>query len=819
MRILLSVFFVVVFQLIGFSQFTVKGVVTNENGEKIDFASVFIKETSYATSSIQDGSYRITDVEPGEYVVKASFIGYESVEKRIIVTDTTLVDFVLGGDIFQLSEIQIESTRAATEDPIPYSTIEAEEIQSRNIAQDVPYMLRWMPSVTVTSDAGAGIGYTGIRVRGSEASRTNVTINGVPLNDSESQAVFWVNMPDFLANVQDIQVQRGVGVSTNGTSAFGATVHLNTQNLRQNSFAILSGGIGSYNTNKASVHLGTGVMNNMYSIEGRFSVINSDGYIDRASSNLNSYFLSASRIEEGSSLRLNVFSGGEVTYQAWNGLPYQFLDTRRTFNTAGTKALEDPYNQQPGEEPYENEVDNYRQNHVQLIYNKALRDDVSLNVTGHLTQGEGYFENYENDQFSPDYEIPDSIFQDIVTQRWLDNLFYGVIYSLEVKKELFNFILGGGVNQYSGLHYGDVVWRESIPDSIQSNFRYYTNTALKREANAYARLNVKLGNFHPFVDLQVRSLSYSGKGEDSNGNILDFSDGKNFINPKVGMSYIPNKSHKAFIFYGITNREPGRSEYTDVAPGVIPQHETLNDMEIGYELTTKLLDVNVTFYDMQYDNQLVPVGELSDVGEPIRTNIEDSYRRGVELGALAKLNERISIGYYGTFSQNKAVNFTEFVDVWDDGSQIEIQHENTDLAYSPNQLHTVVTNFSILPVTSKQKVNVQANYKYVGSQFLDNTSSEFAKLDDFNYVDMQIQYGTSFKKVKNLTLTLQLNNVLNNRYVSNGWVYRYQAGFDNTQFDPYARYEGIKGETDVQNLTGLYPQALRNFLLGARIEF
>jgi len=776
MRILLSAVLVVFLNFAAFSQYSVKGVVTNEKGEKIDFVSVFLKDSPYATSTIQDGSYRIKDVKPGTYTIKASFIGYESIEKEITVSDSIIVDLVLGGDIYQLDEIQIEATRAATDDPVPYATIDAQEIQSRNIAQDVPYMLRWMPSVTVTSDAGAGIGYTGIRVRGSEASRTNVTINGVPLNDSESQAVFWVNMPDFLTNVEDIQVQRGVGVSTNGTSAFGATVHLNTQSLRQNSFAILSGGLGSYGTNKASVHLGTGVMNNMYSVEGRFSVINSNGYIDRASSNLNSYFLSASRITEGSSLRLNVFSGGEVTYHAWNGLPYQFKDTNRTFNISGTNKLEDPYNQQDGEEPYDNEVDNYRQNHVQLIYNKALSNDVSLNVTGHLTQGEGFFENYENDEFGPDFNIPDSISQDIVTQRWLNNWFYGAIYSLEMKKQYFNFILGGGLNQYNGLHFGDVIWRETVMDDDQFNIRYYTNEAVKREANVYARLNANLGYFHPFVDLQVRTYTYEGAGLDNDMIEIDFEDANTFFNPKLGVSFVPNQMHKAFVYYGITN----------------------------------------TFYDMQYDNQLVPVGQISDVGEAIRTNIKDSYRRGIEIGLKAKINERIALGYYGTLSQNKAAQFTEFVDDWDTGTQIEIMHENTDLAYSPNQLHTIVSSFSILPVTSKHRLTAQASYKIVGSQFLDNTSNEFAKLDGFSYLDMQFAYGTSFKKMKNFTLTLQLNNVLNSKYISNGWVYRYNASFDNSS-DPYSRYEGTN--TTFQNLTGLYPQALTNFLLGARVEF
>lgn len=795
---------------VAWSQFTIKGTVSNENAEPIDFASVFLKDSPYATSTIQDGSYRITNVKPGVYTIKASYIGYESIEREVMVNDSVTLDLVLGGNIFKLDEIEIEATRAASEDPIPYSTIESDEIQDRNIAQDVPYMMRWMPSVTVTSDAGAGIGYTGIRVRGSEATRTNVTINGVPLNDSESQNVFWVDLPDFLANVDDIQVQRGVGVSTNGTSAFGATVHLNTKNLRQNSFAIVSGALGSYNTNKASVHLGTGLMNNMYSIEGRYSIINSQGYVDRASSNLNSYYLSASRVVEGSSLTLNIFSGGEVTYQAWNGLPYQYLETDRTFNTAGTD--------KPGE-PYENEVDNYRQNHGQLIYNKAINPDVSLNVTGHVTMGEGFFENYKADEFSPDFNIADSTIQDIVIQRWLSNWLFGAIYSLEVRKERFNFILGGGLSQYNGLHFGDVIWRESIlEDEDQFNTRYYTNDARKREANIYGRLNLNLGMFRPFVDLQLRAFNYTLSGLDDDGIDVSLTDSEIFFNPKFGLSVLPSKQLKLFGFYGITNREPGRAEYRAAGENNLPEHETLNDLELGLVWNNKYVDFNLTAYNMQYDNQLVPVGELSDVGAPIRTNIDDSFRRGIEIGILGKISKRVALGYYGTYSQNKAVAFTEFIDSWDPPyEQFQVEHTNTDLALSPNQLHTFISDFSILPASSKHRLNAQVNYKIVGEQFLDNTSSEFAKLDAFSYMDAQFSYGTSFGKVKNLVITLQLNNILNNEYVSNGWVYRYRAGFDNTEFDPSARYEDQA--TGQQNLTGLYPQALRNFLLGARVEF
>ena len=750
----------------------------------------------------------------GEYVIKASFVGYESIEKKIEVLEDMDLDLILIGSIFQLDRIDIMATTAKKENPITFSSLDREKIEESNIAQDVPYMLRWMPSVTVTSDAGAGIGYTGIRVRGTESSRTNVTINGVPLNDSESQGVFWVNMPDLLSNVEDIQVQRGVGVSTNGTSAFGATVHMNTQTLKQNSFAILTGGIGSYNTKKASVHLGTGLMNNMYSVEGRYSIIKSGGYIDRASSDLSSYYFSAARVDDRSSLRLNVFSGGEVTYQAWNGLPYTFLENNRTYNSSGTEKQG---------EPYDNEVDNYRQTHGQLIYKREVGQNGVINLTGHITQGAGFFENYKADKFNKDFNLPDdtdTVRQDIVIQRWLDNLFYGLVYSYEYDKKNLNIIVGGGLNQYNGEHFGDVVWQQLDTSANQKAIRYYTNRSRKREGNIYVRLNYNIKNvLFPFVDLQYRALNYRYLGPDDNGEVLDITDNKGFFNPKVGLSYIPNKSNKLFAYYGVANREPSRSEYRESTPANRPSHETLMDIELGYNHSSKYIDADFTFFNMDYKDQLVPTGKLGDTGEPIRTNVDASFRRGIEFGLLAKFSKRVQAGYYGTFSQNKIENFTEFVDVWDDGSQTQIEHKNTDIAYSPNQLHTIVTKFHLLPVGGKHNLAAQANFKYVGSQFLDNTSSEFAQLDGFSFLDMQFNYSTSFMKVKKVAVTFQLNNVLNNLYVSNGWVYRFQSeGFNPTEGDspnPYARLES----GNQYNQTGYYPQATRNVLLGIRFEF
>ena len=809
-----KVFFTLLFLsiFIGLSaQYDIRGTVVNEQGEPLDFASVFILDSDYATATIQDGTYVLEDVKPGDYVLKVSFIGYQSVETQIVVDRDLTVPVVIRGTIFDLDQVEIQATRAELRDPVSYSELDKEAIEENYVAQDVPYILRWEPSVTVTSDAGAGIGYTGIRVRGSEASRTNVTINGVPLNDSESQSVFWVNMPDFLTNVESIQLQRGVGVSTNGTSAFGATLQMNTNNFRQNSFANINTAIGSFGTNKISAHIGTGLVNNMYSVEARYSRIASEGYIDRASSRLNSYYLSASRITDGSSLKLTVFSGGERTYQAWNGLPIQYLDSIRTYNTAGQKS-------DPNEGPYPDEVDNYRQTHGQLVYQKKLSKRSNLNLTGHVTQGRGYFENFREDAFWQDYNLDSSVVErDIAIQRWLDNLFYGVIGTYEYDVKWMNFKLGGGANQYNGDHFGDVIWRETDLTENEKATRYYFNEAVKREANIYSRFNFNILNVvYPFVDLQYRVVDYTGQGFNDDRVEIDIDDNLQFFNPKFGLSIIPNENHKLFAFYGITSREPSRDEYINTFFENTPSPERLRDLELGYSYLSKKMTADVTFYNMQYEDQLIPTGKIGDVGEPIRVNVPESYRRGLELSFLAKATSRIELGYNGTISQNKIANFTEFVDNWDTGTQDEVVHTNTNIAYSPSQLHTIITRWGLSPKGAKHNFALQANFKYVGEQYLDNTQSEFAKLDGFSYLDMMLNYKTKFWKLRDFAVNLQVNNVLNQKFVSNGWVYRFRTNEPSfVAGDPYLVTEG----PGRYNLTGVFPQATINFLLGVTAKF
>lgn len=792
-------------------QFTVSGTVTNQSGEPLDFASVFIKNSDYATATDPKGKFELSNVEAGKYILKVSFIGYESIEQEIEVIENLTLQLKILGTPYNIDQIEIQANRATFQQPVTNSEISKEEIENNYIAQDVPYILRWMPSVTVTSDAGAGIGYTGIRVRGSEASRTNVTINGVPLNDSESQSVFWVNMPDFLSNTNSIQIQRGVGLSTIGTSAFGANVNLSTQSFHQNSFAHINTGVGSFGTNKIGVKVGTGLLNNKYAIEARYTRIGSQGYVDRASSALNSYFFSASRITEGSSLRLNIFSGGERTYQAWNGLPIQYLDSIRRYNTAGTA--------KPGV-PYENEIDNYRQTHGQLIYNIAVGEKSILNLTAHITQGAGYFENYKANAQNIAYNLePDSITQDIIIQRWLENFFYGVIGTFDYKSNGLEVLIGGAINQYDGDHFGEVIWRQTdIGEKPRIN-RYYGNDARKREGNVYTRLSYNLkGKFIPFIDLQYRAVSYTYEGGNENRELIKGEDLLGFFNPKFGLSVLPNKQSKIYAFYGISNREPSRDEYILSNEENRPNPENLQDLELGFTHNSKSLNLDLTLFNMNYKDQLIPTGKLGNSGEPIRVNVPESYRRGVELSLNTKLNKHLSIGYTGTLSQNKIKSFSEFIDNWDTGEQVEIVHENTDISYSPNQLHVISSRINLLPNQKTHELAIQANYKFVGEQYLDNTGNENSLLSSFSFLDMMVNYRTSYKKLKELGVNLQVNNVLNNKYVNNGWIYRFQtAGIPASDIltDPYARSEGANN----YNLTGVFPQATLNFLLGVSFKF
>ncbi|WP_235296927.1 TonB-dependent receptor [Portibacter marinus] len=806
----------------GQSQFSISGNVSNEDGEHLVSAAVFLEGTEYGTLTNAKGDYMLENIPEDEYILKVTYLGYEPQSELIEVIADTEISFVLGGSIFGLDEIEINGTFVQKNMPFTYKNVSQDNVERLNMGQDVPYLLKYTPSMVVTSDAGAGVGYTGMRIRGSDPSRINVTINGVPLNDSESQLVFWVDLPDFASSTEDIQIQRGVGPSTNGTSAFGASINMNTNKIRLTPYLNLATSYGSFNTGKLSVMAGTGLLNNKFGFDIRYSRIQSDGYVDRASSNLSSFAGTFNYVTESSSLNFNIFTGSEVTYQAWNGLPVQFLETNRTFNSAGTE--------KPGE-PYKDEIDDYNQNHLQLHYNKALSDNLNVNLTGHYTRGLGFFENYKANEDPADFQLPGSITepQDLVIRRWLDNHFYGAIFegNYEDLSENHNVILGASANQYLGGHFGKVRWYEAqdVPVEhldtalVKDAIEYYNNDGNKIDFNTYAKWSFRfLNRFISYIDLQYRMVNYKFQGFNENGDLVDQTDNLQFFNPKFGLSYLLNNDSKIYVSYGIANREPNRNDYTESSVKTRPMHETLYDLELGYTLQSDIFSAGVNLYNMQYDNQLVLTGQINDVGEYTRTNVKNSYRRGVEFdGGINGI-----LGFHflmnATLSENRILNFTEFIDSWDTGEQIQKTYDITDLAFSPSIIIANDFGYEFFRNQPEQRLSVSLLSKYVGKQYIDNTTAEASKLDPYFYNDLLISYSYKrVKFVKDITFYLNVYNLFNQKYVSNAWIYRFSSeSYDPTGDDPYARAETDEG---IYNLTGLYPQAGRHFMAGLTFKF
>jgi len=794
------------------AQFSIQGNVKNENGEELIGASVFLKNTEFASISDVDAYFKIDQIPAGDYTLKVSYLGYTALEKNLsIAQNVDLKTLVLKGSFLGLDEIEIRSTWSDEDAPFAQSSIDKETIEKTNLGQDVPFLLKWTPSAVVNSDAGAGVGYTGIRIRGTDPSRINVTINGIPLNDAESHGVFWVDLPDFLASVDQIQIQRGVGTSTNGAGAFGATINMNTNQTYINPYSKINLGYGSFDTKKFSASVGTGLMRDKYSFNFRFSNLKSDGYVDRASSDLRSLYFSAGRITDKSALNVHVFTGSEVTYQAWNGLPYQFLQTDRTYNPSGTEKTG---------EPHANEVDDYDQTHVQVLYNRMIRS-WKLNLGFHYTKGRGFFEQYKADQDLLDYSLPEDLGStDLIRRRWLDNDFIGLIYALEKKFGGMNFTLGGGLNNYSGNHFGQVIWTEN-ETRIPQDHTYYLNDATKFDANVYAKINYALTDrFFFFADLQYRRLQYDFLGYNENNENVQQTDKLNFINPKLGLTYKIASSSKLFASFAIANKEPNRSDYTESTFEGRPEHETLYDLEFGYTVEKEKWGLEMNVYNMIYNNQLILTGQINDVGEYARQNIKSSFRTGIELSAQAELHELITIQPSVTLSKNGVNDFVAYYDDWDNGNQfLEEFGDTTDLAFSPSVIASNAIHFKLGSLfTNKYLQSTELSFlsKYVGEQYIDNTSRKTSLLESYLYHDLRLHWDMKLSKLNTLALHLQVNNVFNALYSSNAWIYRFKSVFyDPTPDDPYARSEG----QGFYNLTGLYPQAGRNFLLGLSLQF
>lgn len=697
----------------------------------------------------------------------------------------------------KLDEVLVKAIRVKEKAPITHSNVDKKAIAKRNLGQDIPVLLNFLPSVVTTTDAGAGVGYTGIRVRGVSPQSTNVTINGIPYNDAESMGTFWVNLGDFASSVESLQLQRGVGTSTNGSGAFGASINVLTDAVSKESSGEISNSFGSYNTRKHTVKYSTGLMNDRFEIAGRLSNISSDGYIDRASSDLKSYFIQGAYVGDNTLIKAIVFGGNEVTYQSWNGLEdLDRLENDRTYNTAGE------YTDDEGNTRfYDNEVDNYSQDHYQLHWNQKYNNNWSTTLGLNYTYGRGYFEQYKEDEDFSDYNLNEITIggetvntTDLIRRRWLDNDYYVVNANVNYKNDNIDMIFGGSFSHYDGDHFGEIIWAEYASQS-EIRDRYYDGNSLKNDLSIFTKATYKLNNkLSLFADLQVRNVTYKTVGTTSD--LVNFEVDKDFtfFNPKAGVTYNLNTNNSFYFSYARANREPNR---TDFESNSTIEPEQLNDFELGWRHKDGNFSFNANAYYMLYNEQLVLSGELDDVGNPIRTNSGKSYRLGLELEAIIPITKRLTLQPNITLSSNK--NKETIISF--DGELRNLG--KTDISFSPEIVAANAIVFE--PIDDLQMALLS---KYVGDQFMGNTEAELSKLDSYFINDFNISYTLKMKSIfDEIVFTGLVNNIFNLEYESNGYYYTY----DDTWTNP--------GSTLTQQGAGFYPQATTNFLLGATLKF
>ena len=676
-------------------------------------------------------------------------------------------------EVQNLEEVIVSSVRVKDNIPIAFNNVSKEEISKRNLGQDIPILLNFLPNVVTTSDAGAGIGYTGIRIRGVNSQSTNVTINGIPYNDAESLGTFWVDLPDFSSSVENLQVQRGIGTSVNGSSAFGASINILTDKISQNPYFESANTIGSFNTVKNNFRFSTGLLNETIEFSGRLSKIDSDGYIDRASSDLKSYFLQLSYKKNKTLLKFLNFGGHEITYQAWNGIDLQTLENNRTYNPSGL------YYDLNGEERFhENEVDNYKQDHFQFHWTQSFSENLSSNLGLNLTNGKGYYEQY-NENGSEDF----------ITRKWLDNQFYVINYTLNYLKNNNNIIFGSTYSEYDGDHFGETIWSQNSGD-IEFTDLFYNGNGLKKDFSNFIKSIYQISNdVSIYADLQLRNIDYQTSGSTSNIDQLVVDKKYSFFNPKAGLNYDINQKNKIYFSLSKAHREPTRSDFEN---NINIQPEELIDYELGWKYNSEKFFFNSNLYYMGYKNQLVLTGALDDVGSPIRENSGKSYRTGIELESVYKATNKLNISANISFSENKNVdyktNYNGVITDWGD----------TDISFSPNVISSAGIQFS-----ASQDLTFTLLNKFVGNQYMSNTESNISKLSSYSTTDLNILYTIKNSAYfSEIIVTAMINNIFNKEYVSNGYYYTY----DDTWSDPNL-ITTIEG-------TGYYPQAKRNFLLG-----
>ncbi len=811
MKNLLTAFIALLLPVMAAAQLSISGKVTDQQtGNAMPSATISLVNSSVKVISDTGGKYRVESLKAGAYTLKVSYIGYQTITKNLFLNADAVIDIALFNSTVLTEEVTVSGTRAAKNSPTTFTNISKQDIAKNNLGQDLPFLLDQTPSLVTQSDAGTGIGYTYIHIRGSDGTRINVTINGIPYNDSEEQATFFVDVPDFASSVDNIQVQRGVGTSTNGAGAFGASINIQTTTRQDTAYTELNNSVGSYGTVKNTVEAGTGLLDGKFSFDGRLSRIYSNGYIDRAFSNLQSYFLTGAYYGKNTVIRFNTFGGTEHTYQAWDGEPEDSLRAgNRRYNPLGSENLN-------GTAPfYNNQTDNYTQDHYQLLVDQKISDKLSFSGALHYTHGFGYYEEYQPDQALSNYGIsPVTIggvkidTTDLTRQLWLNNKFYGVTYNLKyVPQKNLNLMLGGAYNQYNGGHYDNIQWTQQSTD-IPPGYQYEEDNAFKTDFNIFGKADYKIGKVTLFADMQYRHVYYSFLGyNDLLQNVQEqvFLD---FFNPKAGITYQFDPQNNLYASFAVGNHEPDRDDYTQSTPNSRPQPENLKDWELGYRTHQGIFTGGINAFYMLYYNQLVLTGALNDVGDQIRSNVKNSYREGLEYDGSLRFNSWLTWSATASLSSNKVKGFQEYLVDYDNNSTVEYTYNKTDIAFSPDFIGSSTISFR--PVKGGEIALIS---KYVSRQYLDNTSNinppgygpsdptSNRYLNSYFLNALRFSYNFKTDWAKNIGITLLINNIFSEKYESNGATY---PDIENGQ---------------VVNYNYFFPQAPANFLLGLNLRF
>lgn len=761
------------------AQSILSAIVVDNNQIPLNGATVQLQELNKATVTNAQGEFLIK-APNGNYTVKVSYLGYTSVNQKITTGSKNNI-ITLSPKENVLDEVLVSSIRAKENAPVTFSNLSKEEIAKRNLGQDIPSIINYLPSVVTSSDAGAGIGYTYLRVRGSDETRINVTINGIPYNDAESQGTFWVNIGDFASSTENLQLQRGVGTSTNGSGAFGASLNILTDAISETSNGEISNSFGSFGSRKHTVKFSTGTLNNHFELAGRVSNIYSDGYVDRAFTDLKSYFLQGSYVDDNTLIKAIVFGGTEQTYQSWFGVTAEELeeDRRQNFYT------------------YDNETDNYQQDHYQLHWNEKITKNLSTNIGLNYTKGQGFFEQFREEETAADFDNLIEEGSDVIVRRWLDNDFYVANASLTYSANMFEVIAGVSYSDYRNDHFGEVIWGSDLAENTNIRDQYYFSKAKKSDQSSFVKANFKVTNkLSVFADMQTRIVQYETAGLTSDRVELDVRKTFTFFNPKAGLSYNLNEANNFYASYAKGNREPNRNDFE----AGNSQHESLDDYELGWRFKTDKIKLNTNFYFMNYKNQLVLSGALDDVGLPVRISSGESYRLGFELDADIQLLKQLSIRPNVAISRNRNVDFNA-----------TINGEIRDLGETPisNSPDLIIGNALVFKPVRNFEISFLS--KYVGEQYLANLGGEVSsaeKLDRFFTSDINVVYEIKTKSVfKSIILSGLINNIFDYKYVNRG----YYGTFDITDEDTNA--------TTTFDFAGFYPQATINFLVGATLKF